>query len=203
MALDFLINKKHYLLVHCGDNSDNFTVFNNNFFDEECWGILQTDDFIGCDSVESFLILKFDIAFLDKNFLWNFNLSVSSCFVFGEQRNGDFWLIDLFNDHLNWFKNSHSSRSVYVKVFSDLIFENIKVNIVLISSSGHTNYITEVVDSLCRVASSSHSVNGEHSWVIPAFYSVGENELVKFSLGKHIVGDVQARVLPNIWFVQV
>ena len=36
---------------------------------------------------------------------------------------------------------------------------NIKVNVVFVSSSGYTNAVTKIVDSLRRITSSSHTVD--------------------------------------------
>ena len=71
---------------------------------------------------------------------------------------------------------------MYIKVFSDFILQNIEVDVVLVPSSGDTNGITEVIDGFSRVTSSSHTIDGKNSWVIPAFDFVGENQFVKFSL---------------------
>ena len=68
-----------------------------------------------------------------------------------------------------------------VQVFSDLIFQNIKVDIVFVTSSGHTNSVTEVVDGFSRVSSSSHTVDGKYSGIVPALNFVCENKFMKLS----------------------
>lgn len=69
-----------------------------------------------------------------------------------------------------------------IEILSDFIFQNIEINVIFVTSSGDTNGITEAVDGFRGVTSSSHTVDGKHSWIIPILDSVGEDKLVKFSL---------------------
>jgi hypothetical protein len=90
-----------------------------------------------------------------------------------------------------------------VKILPNLVFEDVKVNVVLVASPGHTNDIAEIINSISWVASSPHTVNCKNSGIIPALYSVCEDQFVEFSLGKHVVRYVQTRVLPNVGLVKV
>jgi hypothetical protein len=147
--------------------------------------------------------LEFDVASFNKDFFGQSDLSIAPSLIFGEQRHCDLRVLNSFNDHFNRLKNSHCSGSMDVEVLPDLILKDIEVDVIFVSSSGNTNYITEVIDSFSRITSSSHTVDSQNSWIIPTSDSVRENELVKFSLRKDIVCNVQTRVLPNVGFVKI
>lgn len=77
-----------------------------------------------------------------------------------------------------------------IQVFSDLIFQNIEVNIVFVTSSGHTDSVTEVVDGFSRISSSSHTVNGKYSRIVPTLNSIRENKFMKLSFRQDVIGNI-------------
>lgn len=115
---------------------------------------------MGSDAVESLFILEFDIASLHPKSIGKLDFSASFLLILGEERNCKLLFIHSFNNQFNWFKNGHSSWRMDVKVFSNLIFEDAEVDVILVSSSGDSDSITEVVDGFRRVSSSPHAVDG-------------------------------------------
>lgn len=147
--------------------------------------------------------MEFDVASFDKDFFCQSDFSIAPSLIFREQRHSDLRVFNSFNDHLNRLKNSHGSGSMDVEVLPDLILKDIEVDVIFVSSSGNTNHIAEVIDSFSRITSSSHTVDSQNPRIIPTSDSVSENELMKFSLRKDIVCNVQARILPNVRFVKI
>ena len=64
------------------------------------------------------------------------------------------------------------------------------MNIVFVASASAPDSITEIVDSLGWVASSSHAIDGENARVVPSSNVVFEDELMELSFGHDRVGDV-------------
>lgn len=64
------------------------------------------------------------------------------------------------------------------------------MNVVFVASASAPDGITEVVDGLGWVASSSHAIDGENARVVPSSNVVFEDELMEFSFGHDRVCDV-------------
>ena len=67
-------------------------------------------------------------------------------------------IVDIGQDQSEWVQNGHSSLSGVVQVFFETMLKKLVRNHVLVTSSGDTNVVTEVVNGIGREASSTETV---------------------------------------------
>jgi hypothetical protein len=139
---------------------------------------------------KSFLVLQFYIRSFNPNFASKFNGAAALVFFFGEDGYINCLFLQALNDKFYWVKDGHSSWCVNIQILPHFIFEHSKVNIVLVSSSRYSDGVTEIIDGLSWIASSSHSVDGQNSGIVPSMNSVCEDQLMQLSLRKHSVCNI-------------
>lgn len=92
----------------------------------------------------------------------------------------------------NWVDDGEGSLGLIVKFLSDDELEIAEADNIFVTASGDGADIAKFVDSVCWVTSSSHSVEGQESWIIPPLDEILLNKFSEFSLGDDVVGDVQS-----------
>lgn len=129
---------------------------------------------------------------------------MSFLLIFGEEGDSeDLFTLNSFNNHFDWIKYSHGSWGSGIKIFSDFMFKDFKMYIILIASTSDSCSIAKVIESFSRISSSSESINSEYSGIVPAINLIGKHQLMKFSFGHDRMRNIETRVFPDIWLKKV
>lgn len=180
-----------YICVKRSNHLSNYSIFSLDLFNKDRLSVFQPDNLVWSNSVKSFFVLQLYIRSLDINSRSELYLSIAFLLVFGEKRNCQYLrLFQILNNQLYWLENSHSPRSPGVQVCPNMILKQLKMNIVLITSTSNSNSITEIINSLSRVPSSSHSVYGQQSRIVPSIDIFLKDQIVQSALGKNHMSHV-------------
>jgi len=162
--------------------------------------IAQTDRFARGKTPVVFLILQSEVAAVDVKLVGEFNSVGATLFLkSGMVRAGDANLLTSFKvGELNKkrVKNTHSTVATG---FHKLTANLLKNSVVDEDSGvgGDTDDITEVVDNLRRVTTTTKTVDGRHTRIVPTVDKLLSNQCEELTLAHDGTSDVQAAELPH------
>ena len=169
-------------MVDFSDDLGDDSVVGLDFLDEDGGGVLETNNLLRRNAEESLLVLKLDVRAFDPKLVAELDGPAASLLLLGEEGNIERLFLVIFDDELNRVENCHSPGRMDVEILPDLILQHSKIDIILISSSGDSNSITEVIDGLSRIPSPPHSIDRQNSRIVPTIDPIGEDHLMQFPL---------------------
>lgn len=165
-------------MVDFSDNLRNDSIVLLHVLDEDSRGILQTNNFLGRNAKESLLVLQLDIRTFHPKFIAELDRSATALLFLGEKRQIEHLFLMILYNQLNRVEDGHSPRRMRIKILPYLILKHSKIDIILIASPSHTNGITKIIDSLSRISSSSHTINGQDPRIVPSCRPICEDQLM-------------------------
>mmetsp|Transcript_12616 Transcript_12616/g.12430 ORF Transcript_12616/g.12430 Transcript_12616/m.12430 type:complete len:232 (-) Transcript_12616:799-1494(-) len=157
-------------------------------------------------SKETLLVLLREVFTLNVQLRIQVVFLGTSRLVSGKERSLKLPLLDLFEVddlHEDGLQHPKGPRSVSIQLLASKVLQELNRSHILVAFPSHSDLMCKFIDHGGSVASPLQAHESHESGVIPAVNNLFLNHLLQLPLGEEVVADVQARVLPDYWPVDV